>query len=195
VLILTAPQTADLLPTIVSRCQHLRFKPIAQRHLAAILNKAYGFPEQEASATAAMAHGSVTRALAMHRGQWLLRRGWLMDELEGLPRQPPSVLLALAEKLSQDKPALADVLDLIASWVRDLAVARHAPQAVLHQDVSERIIAAGAAVEPPQFHRAARAVDEARRRIQSNANPRLTLEWLLCKLAEGLDTASRPPAP
>ena len=32
VLILTAPQTGDLLPTIVSRCQHIRFKPIA-RHM------------------------------------------------------------------------------------------------------------------------------------------------------------------
>ena len=30
VLILTAPQTGDLLPTIVSRCQHIRFKPIAR---------------------------------------------------------------------------------------------------------------------------------------------------------------------
>jgi DNA polymerase III delta' subunit len=100
-LILTAPQTGDLLPTIVSRCQHIRFKPIARHHLAAILTRAYGVDPPEASLTAALAGGSLTRALAMRRSQWLQRRSWLMAQLAALPRQSMTALLALAEKLSQ----------------------------------------------------------------------------------------------
>ncbi|HEX5680964.1 MAG TPA: DNA polymerase III subunit delta', partial [Desulfobacterales bacterium] len=106
VLILTAPQTGDLLPTIVSRCQHIRFKPIARHHLAAILTRAYGVDPQEASLTAALAGGSLTRALTMHGSRWLPRRSWLMDQLAALPGQSTAALLALAEKLSQARDDL-----------------------------------------------------------------------------------------
>ena len=34
VLILVAPHTSDLLPTIVSRCQQIRFYPISRKNLA-----------------------------------------------------------------------------------------------------------------------------------------------------------------
>ena len=34
VLILVAPQVSDLLPTIVSRCLHIRFHPIPEKVLA-----------------------------------------------------------------------------------------------------------------------------------------------------------------
>jgi DNA polymerase-3 subunit delta' len=101
VLILTAPQTGDLLPTIVSRCQHILFKPIARHHLAAILTRAYGVDPPEASLTAALAGGSLTRALTMRRSEWLQRRSWLMAQLAALPRQSTAAVLALAEKLSR----------------------------------------------------------------------------------------------
>ena len=42
-----------------------------------MLTRAYGFAP-EASLTAALAGGSLTRALTMHRSQWLQRRSWLM---------------------------------------------------------------------------------------------------------------------
>jgi DNA polymerase-3 subunit delta' len=184
VLILTAPQTADLLPTIVSRCRHLRFKPIGREHLAAMLAKAYGFPEKEAALTAAMANGSVTRALAMQRSHWVQRRNWFMSELAALHRQPAMSLLALAEKMAQVKEDIPDYLELIASWVRDMAVARHDPGRIIHQDLKAEIVAAAQGVDQGFCTQAATALGEAQRRVQSNANPRLTLERLLFTMAE-----------
>jgi len=183
VLILTAPQTSDLLPTIVSRCRHLRFKPIARMHLAAMLAKAYGFPAEEAALTAAMANGSVTRALAMRRSHWVQRRNWFMSELAALPRQPVTSLLALAEKLAQVKEDIPDYLELLASWVRDMAVARHDPDRIIHQDVRAEIVAAAQGVDDGFFTRATMGLGETQRRVQSNANARLSFERLLITMA------------
>jgi DNA polymerase-3 subunit delta' len=190
VLILTAPQTADLLPTVVSRCRHLRFKPIARAHLAAMLARVYGFPAEEAALTAAMANGSVTRALAMQRSHWVQRRNWFMSQLAALPRQPLTSLLALAEKMAQVKEDIPDYLELTASWVRDLAVARHDPGRIIHQDVRAEIVAAGQGVGDGFFTQAARSLAETQRRVQSNANPRLSLERLLITMAEHMRPAA-----
>ena len=189
VLILTAPQKADLLPTIVSRCQHLRFKPIARNHVAAILQKAYGLPPNEAAATAELAHGSVTRALAMYRGQWVRRRNWLMAELADLGRQSTSALLAFAERLSQEKADLPEFLDLMAVWVRDVAVAGRAPECIIQRDLQEQLVAVSQTIDERFCLQAAEAIQEAQRRIQTNANPRLACEGLLLKMAASLRSA------
>jgi DNA polymerase III subunit delta' len=186
VLILTAPQTADLLPTIVSRCRHLRFKPIARKHLAAMLVKAYGFAADEAALTAAMANGSVTRALAMQRSHWVRRRNWFISEMAVLHRLPVASLLALAERMAHVKEEVSDYLELAASWVRDLAVARYDPERILHQDLRTEITAAAHSLGERFVPLASRALADAQRRIQANANPRLSLETLLMRLAAAM---------
>jgi DNA polymerase III subunit delta' len=190
VLILTAPQTADLLPTIVSRCQHIRFKPIAPRHLAAMLAAAYGFSPEDATLTAALADGSVTRALAMQRRGWLQRRNWILSEMAELPLRQTSALLALAEKISLAKEDIPEVLDLMATWVRDMAVAGFCPDRIIHQDLKSRITAAARRMDPRSLAHASRAIETARGRIRSNANPRLVLEVLWLSLAAAAQTGA-----
>jgi DNA polymerase-3 subunit delta' len=188
VLILTAPQPADLPPTIVSRCQHLRFKPISRNHLAAMLTAAYGFSPPEAALTAALAGGSVTRALAMQRRRWIPRRNWIMSELAELPRQPTASLLALAERMSQTKDEIPEILDMMASWVRDLAVARYCPERIVHHDLKNQILSVSRRTDLPSLVQANGALAEARRRLQANANPRLALEALLVRMASAWQT-------
>lgn len=190
VLILIARQTADLLPTIVSRCQHIGFKPIARAHLAAILSRAYGLAPREAALTAALANGSVSRALKMHRGRFLDHRRWLLEELAALPRQATARLLALAEKLARDKEGLAEELDLIESWLRDLAMIRHDPQRVFHQDLHTQLLDTARQADDAFPLRAFESLKLARRRIQANSNPRLALEALLLRMAWELRPAA-----
>jgi DNA polymerase-3 subunit delta' len=185
-LILTAWQTSDLLPTIVSRCQHIRFKPIARRHLAAMLETAYGFSTEDAHVTAALASGSVTRALAMQRRGWIQRRNMILSELAELSKRPATVILALAEKTSQTKEDIPEVLDLAATWVRDVAVARCCPDRVVYQDLKNQIMAAAHRMEPLSLGHASRAIEEARRRIRANGNPRLALETLWLSMAAAM---------
>ena len=186
VLILTAGQTADLLPTIVSRCQHIRFKPIARRQLSAMLAAAHGFAEDDAQLTAALSGGSLTRALAMQRRGWLKRREWILSEMAELHRRPATVLLALAEKTAQAKEDVPELLELMATWVRDVAVAQYCPERIIHQDLKNQIATAARRTDLAAVGRANRAIEEARRRIRANANPRMALETLWFTMAAAM---------
>ena len=58
--ILTALQASDMLPTIVSRCQQIRFNPINRKSLATYVAHHFKVTEAEASVIASMARGSRT---------------------------------------------------------------------------------------------------------------------------------------
>jgi hypothetical protein len=64
VLILCARQTRGLLPTIASRCLHVRFRPLHADFIAAVLADSRGVSKPAARVLAATAQGSLGRALA-----------------------------------------------------------------------------------------------------------------------------------
>ncbi len=189
VLILTAPEAADVLPTVVSRCRQIHFAPIARQDLAAILARTSKLSAAEADVAAALAGGSVTRAMAIQAGHGLRRRAWLMAQLAGLPRQSPLELLALAEKLARERLEMAGDLDLIATWIRDVAIARDCPEKMIHADFEGPIREAALGLQEEGAGAAMTALQEARRRIRANANPRLALESLFISLANSFRPA------
>ncbi len=183
VLILTAEDTTDLLPTIVSRCQPVRFGPIPRDVLTPYLTERAGFTPEAASAAAALAHGSLARALALKRSDGIRRRRWLLDELEQLARRPPAALLAFAERLSKNRDAAAEALDVIFTWLRDLLVVRYAPSRILNADRTDRLREIAPDYPVGVTLERLDAVESARLGIRGHANLRLTLETLAFQLA------------
>ena len=182
-IVLTAPQAADLLPTIVSRCRQLRFKPIAARHLAAILERAHGVPAAEAEAVADTAGGSVTRALAMLRQGWPEKRRRLLAELPELAGGPPLRALLLAASFSRARSEAEEVLGLVASWVRDLAFAAEGAAHLVNRDVRGEIAEAAGRLPGDFAPRAWEALQRAERRLAANVQPRAVLEALFLEYA------------
>jgi DNA polymerase-3 subunit delta' len=182
-LILTARQTADLLPTIASRCQQIRFAPLQREDLMALLKEEEHLAPQEAEAAVALSGGSYTQALKMVREDWIPRRLWLAGELGQLKDQATVQHLALAENLASGKAQLPDVLTWLLSWYRDLIVFRFQPDRIVNRDLNHQI-RRDAARQPPQaLIDCMKAVQAALKALQDNANPRLTMETLVLQLA------------
>ena len=122
ILILVANHTSDLLPTIVSRCRHIRFNPISKTKMESVLVRKHGLDPENAMIIATMADGSFSRALHMHRTNWINRRNWLISELDSLSSESISRLLAFGEQLAKNKDALPVALEVMKSWLRDLVM-------------------------------------------------------------------------
>jgi len=183
-LILVAHQATDLLPTIVSRCQHLRFNPISARGLRDLLIRAKGLAENDAGILADMAHGSFTHALAMSEAGWVRRRNWMIAEIESLPSRPVAVILAFAVRLGRKREELIASLDVINTWFRDLAVFKYAPDKIINKDLTDRIQYASQQVEVRGILSKIETIRTAQRHILSNANTRVALEVMLLRLAK-----------
>ena len=182
-LILTARQVTDLLPTIASRGQQIRFRPLNKEVLVALLAENEGLGAEDAAAAGALAGGSYTRALAMQKEGWIPKRRWLAAEVSRLHDQPTTVVLALAEKLAAAKAQLPDALAWLLSWYRDLMVYPDQPGQVLNRDLDRELRVALADGGRRARLDAMQAVQRALKALEENANPRLTMESLVLQLA------------
>ncbi len=120
VLITSMPQ--GLLPTIRSRCQEIRFLPLPRLMLAQALMRRRELAEEDALFLAALAQGSMGRALDMDVEREKATREELMALWSGLGRMSPGDVLARSEALSKDRDRLERLLDTGVEWLRDALV-------------------------------------------------------------------------
>lgn len=188
VLILTAVHTSDLLPTIVSRCQHIRFSPIPHNHIEALLVEKQGASHDDAKIIATMANGSISKALSMMRHisktNWIKRRAWLLNSVESLSLMSIPSRLAFAENLSKNKVALAESLEVMKSWFRDLVICKFNPAQIMNKDLREKIQRNSKKMAVASLLSKIDDIHLAQKNIQANTNLRLTLEVLIMRLAK-----------
>jgi DNA polymerase-3 subunit delta' len=183
ILILVATHTSDLLPTIVSRCQHIRFKPITKKSLESILVREYGLAPKEAQIVSAMAGGSLSGALRMHRTNWINRRNWLIRELDSLSPESVNRILAFGEQLSKNKDALPDSLEVMKSWLRDLVIKKLYPNKIINQDLAENLEKSSQKMSMASLFEKIETIQSTQSSIQTGTNLRLAVEAMLLKLA------------
>ncbi len=184
ILILVATHTSDLLPTIVSRCQQLRFKPISSHYLVSLLVEEHGLDAGDARIIATMAGGSLSRALRMHRTQWINRRNWLIKELDSLSTGSVNRLLAFGEQLSKNKDALQDSLEVMKSWLRDLVVGQLNRERVINLDLAPMIQRASRKMTITSLLDKIDTIQSTQNTIQAGTNLRLTLEAMVLRLSK-----------
>jgi DNA polymerase-3 subunit delta' len=182
ILILVTTQATDLLPTIVSRCQHLRFNSISKENLRAALVHRLGLDPARATTIAGMAHGSFARALDLHRTGWISRRNWLIHELNALAPASSGRLLALAEELAKDKEALPEALEVMESWFHDLIITRYDPDQIINLDLADTVRQTSQNLELKALLAKMDALRSTQQTLQAGTNLRLALEAMLLKL-------------
>ncbi|MDY6790393.1 MAG: DNA polymerase III subunit delta' [Thermodesulfobacteriota bacterium] len=196
ILILTACQISDLLPTIVSRCQHIRFNPVSVKSIKTRLMENQGLAPDKASVIAAMANGSISRAIVMSQSNWINLRNWLInaigpDQSGALCSVSSGILMAVAETLQKNKDFLFDSLEIIKSWLRDLVVYRFHPEKIMNKDLIEKIQFVSPNIDIRSLLLKIDAIQTAQKNIQSNANLRLTLETMMMQIGRGSDPLTK----
>jgi DNA polymerase-3 subunit delta' len=183
VLILVASNPSDLLPTIVSRCQQIRFYPISRENLVSELAREHGVNSKDAQIIATMAGGSISRAVQMVQTNWLTRRNWLICELETLSTASVNRLLAFGDQLSKDRENLPEALEIIKSWLRDLAVAKLYPKKIIHHDLTAKLQQTSRKVTLPSLLSKFEAIQSTQNAIKAGTNIRLAMESMILKLS------------
>ena len=119
-LLLVSHSAARVLPTIRSRCRLLPLRPLSAGDVAHAAAAAIGKAAAEADiqAAAAVAEGSVARALALLDGDALALRNRIVALLDRLPAVDPRALHALGDQLyGTDPRTLAAFLDTVNAWL------------------------------------------------------------------------------
>ncbi len=181
-IILTASQTTDLLPTIVSRCQQIGFRPISYEKVADFLVDVRGLDRQTATTLAVSTRGSLGKAMSVDGEKWTAWRGDLLDQLSSFSKKSLQPIFGFGDSLSRDKAGLADALDILMTWYRDSLMCKFSPDRIINKDFVTKIEDMSQGEPVGELLRKVEVVHAAQAAISRNANPRLALEVMMMRL-------------
>jgi len=188
-LLLIAQSTRGLLPTIVSRCQVVRFAPLSVEQLTEALIRRRSQSDKAAESAARLASGSYARSMALSEGGTTDN---LEDGLEFLRTAAVGNALKLTAFIDSWTAAsrrleLAERLSYITVWLRDALIwksfgpdkARTYLQTAGQESVIGRM---AARYEEDQLDRVWQEIEETRISVGDNANMPLALMTLALKI-------------
>ncbi len=187
-LILTTPNPTALLATIRSRCQIIRFAPLAAETIEEFLVKEKKVPESDAPLLARTSRGSIGRALNVNIDDYRKRRQSMITVLKALTLTGDRVqLLHSSEELAaaKDRADYEQTLDVLESLIRDAwALGLGGPaQAIVNKDALSDL--QNIANELPSARAAAwlKEIEELRGALEVNLNRKIASDGLMMKLA------------
>ena len=190
VLIITAESSERLPPTIVSRCEVLRLRPLSPATVEQGLQNRWGLPDDEAHLLAHISGGRPGYALNLHQNPELQvqRTQWLTDQYQLITASRVE-RFAYAEKLTKGndraeiKASLQGALQVWLSFWRDVLLqASDASIPLSNPDQTKEIqtLATHAGLEVA--YNMIVSLERTMRLLNQNVNPRLATEVVLLGL-------------
>jgi DNA polymerase-3 subunit delta' len=176
-LVLVASSPDALLPTIRSRCLRVPFAPIPGPLLAARL-EAEGHPPEKARLAAALAGGSLGRAL-LADDDVLAAEAEAVRAAAVLDPGDAGAWLAFARDHGGDREEAGALCALLLLWLRDVAAVQAGGAGLALADLGEATRGAAAALSPAEVLRRRREVARTAAALRQNAAPVLALEAML----------------
>ncbi len=191
--ILVTDRASSLLPTVLSRTQRVRFRPVPEARLVAWLEER---GVDQARRVARLAQGSPGRALTL-ADDGLAAQDALRSEVLEVLAGGVVAIVPYAEKMVRGNRTLwqsrvGDLLDTLEGLVRDAAlVGAGRTEGLLNEDRQALVQAWSDALWPRGIQILQRALSQAREQLFLNVNGRLMIETLLSRFAAALGKARR----
>ena|SRR5215204_3295315 len=187
-IILNTSRPASLLPTIRSRCQTVRFAPLAAEELESYLVKSGQRAGQEARLAAQLASGRPGIALGLNLDVYRDRREAMFGVVEALASGGDRVrLLRAAEEMgdAKNKDEYEPRLDALEILVRDLWLLSlgGADGRLVNGDLRERLARLAKGVPAARAARWLSRIEELRGRLAVNVNRRAATDALFLKMS------------
>jgi DNA polymerase-3 subunit delta' len=176
-----------LLPTVLSRCQRLRFGRLSPGEVATILIRDHEYTERDAHAAASLSDGSLGRALEGGTDDFVEAREAAASLLESVASSPdPRRRLNGAKAMTgssrggSDREELARRLYALSSIVRDLGalLSRADERCLANADLRPLLERMQRSFDSERILRAFSAVDRALAALDRNASPKIVADWL-----------------
>lgn len=173
VMILLTQKRADLFDTVVSRLREIKVTPYSEREMIDILSKE-GVAACEARFLFRFSQGNLQSARTMAGASWFKEKDQLLKILSS------DTISGFEKLVSKKKKELLEPLGLLLAYVRDACCVRAgAPRGLLvdeeRSEALSRFVEDKSAEELFDLYD---AVDETRRAVEENVNPKLALARL-----------------
>jgi DNA polymerase-3 subunit delta' len=184
VMMLTAQDSESLLPTIVSRCEILRLRPLALETISIELLSKFDTETEKTRLAAHISGGRPGLALQLLQNPNIMerRQTWLED-LSHLLLSKRVERFSYAEVAAKMDDPIEDLLQIWSSFWRDVLLINSGSSVhITNLDWKTEIETLAEAISLPKAVEIVKTLQETSILLKRNANPRLTLEVLMLEL-------------
>jgi DNA polymerase-3 subunit delta' len=183
VLILTVDNPEQLLPTIVSRCEVLRLRPLRMEEVQRAL-VSRGAESSQAKLFAHLSGGRFGYALQLLEDRSLLEsREERLNDLQGLISASRLEKFVYADKLARDRESMRQVVLIWLSYWRDVMLrSARAETPLVNVDRNVEIEDLAGRLDLPAARRVVSGLEYVLEKMDKNVNSRLLAEVLLLDL-------------
>lgn len=185
ILLLTAASAEVLLPTVTSRCEILRLRPVSVNALAQALVDRMDVDDEQAALLSAVSGGRAGQAIRLHQDPELFaERQSLLDEHQLLLNATQSERFELAESLAKDRTRFQSALTTWMSLWRDVLLQVSGAEGLTLANPDRQIEIDGLAdrFRRSEVLKVLRSLEQAYERLARYGNARLIAEVLMLDL-------------
>jgi DNA polymerase-3 subunit delta' len=185
-LVLITSRPAMLLPTIRSRCQAIRFSPLAVEEIEQYLSQDKDIKNSEVRLRARLAGGSIRRALASDLESYSARRADMLRVLEALAISGDRYqLLSLAEELNSAKykDIYESMLDILEGLIRDAWRLSLGAKEIVNEDLRPELGKIAERIHSPDAGRWITETELLREQLIVNINRKVSTDALFLSMA------------
>ena len=189
IFILNTTEPLNLLPTVVSRCQNIKFSPIPSSLIADWLIKNRSLDKDTAIVLSKMCNGSIGRAIELMESGYLERRDQWISLLIKIPAMNRQGIYEIMEKDPSTKEEVIEMLITWNSWLRDILVIKETKnkELLINRDLSHTAEKVAERYKKDNLLKAIDLIQKAEKDLYKNRNISLVLKNTLLKLHEYLE--------
>ncbi len=184
IIILVTDNLYAMLPTIISRCQIIRFTPIPDDKLVEILIRK-GNPEEKSRIIAQIARGSVGRAVGLVEKEnlWEGRRR-VLELLTNLGTASPQAILGKIERIPPGLEEAELALEITLCWLRDLLILKEqiSSEPLINDDCRKELSTHESALTYWQIVNSIAYAQEAANQLAHQITPALVMQRLFIQM-------------
>lgn len=181
IIFLITDTASALLPTIRSRCQEVAFSPLPADVISTLLVEG-GVAAETAREAAAMAGGSMARALELASCDGTVDQGLLLEQMADLSLDNVAGIFALSEGYGADRDRAMETVAQLQALTRDIMLIQGGGEMV-HHTLAAPLSALADSMAATTVLSRLDTIGEALTTLRRNANVRLTLDVLFMRLA------------
>lgn len=184
VIIIVTSNINKIIPTILSRCQDIKFRPVENKKIIEYLEKSYGVDEEKAKLICDFAKGSLKKAIELAESdEFLKKREEIINIIDEIVKGNKIRVFTASDLLSKDKDNIEEILDMIIYWFRDLLIYKELGESslLINKDKID-ILSSQSFLDMRRINDIIYTIEMTKINVKRNVNFNLSIETMLLSI-------------
>lgn len=188
VIILLSNNINLLLPTIVSRCQVIKFKDINKNEIKKLLIDKYNLEEETSSIIAYYSKGILNKAVNIANGKddILTKRKEIIELFDKIIKSDSGIIFECENYFEEQKDNIDIIIEIMMLWIRDISfVKNNMENLIINKDFLNLAKIHGSGMQIKDVDELIQYLQFASDNIKNNVNYKLTIDKMFLRIQEG----------